>query len=561
MPAYRYQNGDSPLDGYTIQHALGRGGFGEVYFAISDAGREVALKAVQNYEEIELRGISHCMNLKSQHLVSIFDVKQDTDGTAWVIMEYVAGANLREILDESPDGLGADQATYFLRELCRGLSYLHDAGVVHRDLKPHNIFFEEGVVKIGDYSLSKAITASHRSGHTTTVGSVHYMAPEIGQGRYDKTVDIYALGVILYEMLTGKPPYEGESMGEVLMKHLSAEPDVSALETPFGSIVAKAMRRNPNERYQNASELLGDLNQGEELQHTLPPSTLSMIGERAVQHRAVRAQTSSPALTETLATPTALRDTHQDDSLPFERPAMFDLSSIGLWWRPTSPTGLQEETTGIAFRAAIATVVCLLLIPLGCMGDSQPWFWGDVLTLSISCVLASAVLTGFFLAAMPRTYGWVPAIVTRAIAVCPWLVVAAVFESMPPHLPFEDYTGCVVGAGFASAILDFRSFLSIDRVPRVCVVRTLLAGMIAMVATAMFVGDIGDVLVVGALTFASVITIQLLSPYRAPKGELVRQRAIGRERDGVTVSRESVDFNKSAPAMAESSKIKPMVKA
>ncbi|EMI53407.1 serine/threonine protein kinase [Rhodopirellula sallentina] len=561
MPAYRYQNGDSPLDGYTIQHALGRGGFGEVYFAISDAGREVALKAVQNYEDIELRGIGHCMNLKSQHLVSIFDVKQDAEGTAWVIMEYVAGANLREILDESPDGLGADQATYFLRELCRGLSYLHDAGVVHRDLKPHNIFFEEGVVKIGDYSLSKAITASHRSGHTATVGSVHYMAPEIGQGRYDKTVDIYALGVILYEMLTGVPPFEGESMGEVLMKHLSAEPDISRLPAPFDDIVPKAMRRDPNERYQNASELLRDLNQGEELQYTLPPSTLSMIGERAVQHRVVRAEASSPALTETLATPTAFRDTQQDDSLPFERPSHFDWSSIGLWWRPTYPTGLREETTGIALRFTIATVVCLLLVPFGCMGDRQSWFWGDILTLSVCCVLVSAALTGFFLAALPRTYGLVPAIVTRAIAVSPCLAVAAVFESLPPHLPFEDYVDCVVGAVFVTAILDFRSFLSIDRMPRVGVLRTVLAGTIAMVATAMFEGDIGHVLVVGALVFSSAITIQLLSPHREPEGDSVQREAIGHERDRGTLSRESVDILKSAPAMAESSKNKPMVKA
>jgi len=182
MTAYRYQPGDRPLDGYTVRHALGRGGFGEVYFAHSDAGREVAIKAVQNYEDIELRGISHCMNLKSPHLVMIFDVRSGHDGIPWIIMEYVSGPSLRGILDESPDGIGTEQAVYFLRELTQGLDYLHGAGVVHRDLKPHNIFFEEGTVKIGDYSLSKAITASHRSGHTTSVGSVHYMAPEISMG-------------------------------------------------------------------------------------------------------------------------------------------------------------------------------------------------------------------------------------------------------------------------------------------------------------------------------------------------------------------------------------------
>ena len=206
---YRYQHGDRPLEGFTIKHGLGRGGFGEVYYAISDAGREVALKAVQNYEDIELRGIKHCMNLKHPQLVSIFDIKHTQEGLPFVVMEYIDGPSLRDILDTHPDGLGAAKAAFFLQEIARGMTYLHDCGVVHRDLKPHNVFYENGVVKIGDYSLSKAINTSHRSGHTVTVGTVHYMAPEISMGKYDHTVDVYALGVMLYEMLKGHPPFLG----------------------------------------------------------------------------------------------------------------------------------------------------------------------------------------------------------------------------------------------------------------------------------------------------------------------------------------------------------------
>ena len=110
MASYRYQHGDRPLNGYTIEQALGRGGFGEVYYAVSDSGRQVALKAVQNYEDIELRGISHCMNLKSPHLVSIFDVKHSDRGDPFVIMEYVAGPSLRDLLDEAPNGLGTGKS-------------------------------------------------------------------------------------------------------------------------------------------------------------------------------------------------------------------------------------------------------------------------------------------------------------------------------------------------------------------------------------------------------------------------------------------------------------------
>jgi len=209
MKEYRYKYGDKPLEGYTIQRAAGRGGFGEVYYAVSDSGRDVALKEIQNYEQIEVRGISQCMNLKSPHLVTIFDVKYNDQGKPFVIMEYVSGISLRDLLKESPGGIGTQKAAFFIRETAKGLSYLHDNGIVHRDLKPSNIFYENGYVKIGDYGLTKAISASRHSGQTITVGTVHYMAPEIGAGCYDRSIDIYALGILLYEMLTGQVPYFG----------------------------------------------------------------------------------------------------------------------------------------------------------------------------------------------------------------------------------------------------------------------------------------------------------------------------------------------------------------
>src|SRR6476619_6102436 len=99
MRGYRYKHGDRPLEGYTIQRAAGRGGFGEVYYALSDSGREVALKVVTGYEQIELRGISQCMNLKDPHLVTIFDVKHNAQNKPFVIMEYVSGPSLRQLLD------------------------------------------------------------------------------------------------------------------------------------------------------------------------------------------------------------------------------------------------------------------------------------------------------------------------------------------------------------------------------------------------------------------------------------------------------------------------------
>jgi serine/threonine protein kinase len=216
---FTYPSGSRPLDGYTIKRGVGRGGFGEVYFATSDAGKEVALKLIRRNLEVELRGVTQCLNLKHPNLIALYDIRTDEMGDQWVIMEYVSGESLEEVIERNPNGVPLEQALWWMRGICSGVSYLHDHGIVHRDLKPGNIFSDEGVVKIGDYGLAKFISCSRRSGQTESVGTVHYMAPEIANGRYGREIDTYALGIILFEMLTGRVPFEGESVGEVLMKH------------------------------------------------------------------------------------------------------------------------------------------------------------------------------------------------------------------------------------------------------------------------------------------------------------------------------------------------------
>ena len=283
MHQFQYKYGDSPLAGYTIQRAAGRGGFGEVYYALSDGGRQVALKVVQNYEQIELRGIGQCMNMKSPHLVTIFDVKHNAENKPFVVMEYVDGPSLRDLINESPGGLGQQKAAFFLREIAKGLSFLHDCGIVHRDLKPGNIFYENGSVKIGDYGLSKAISTGANSGQTITVGTVNYMAPEIGAGRYDRSIDIYALGVILYEMLTGQVPFFGDSPAEVLLKHVSAEPDLAELDEPFKTVLRKSLAKDPADRYQTVQEMVEDIFGAEHVRNSVSgfsPEALSVVAER-----------------------------------------------------------------------------------------------------------------------------------------------------------------------------------------------------------------------------------------------------------------------------------------
>jgi serine/threonine protein kinase len=256
---FTHSPGDRPLEGYTIKHGVGRGGFGEVYHAVSDGGKEVALKLVQRNLEVELRGVGQCLNLKHPNLVALFDVRQAENGDNWVVMEYVAGESLDQVIARHPQGMPPGEVLAWLRGLGAGVAYLHEQGIVHRDLKPGNLFVENGAVKVGDYGLAKFISASRRSGQTGSVGTVHYMAPEVVNGRYGKEVDLYALGVILYEMLTGRVPFDGQSPGEVLMKHLTAWPDLNAVPLTFRPAVARLLEKDPQRRYPSVRELLAEL--------------------------------------------------------------------------------------------------------------------------------------------------------------------------------------------------------------------------------------------------------------------------------------------------------------
>ena len=266
---YQYGNGDSPLEGYVIRRGVGIGGFGEVYFAESDSGKEVALKRIQKNLDVEMRGVRHCLNLRHSNLVAIYDIRYDDDQQGWIVMEFIEGESLRDHLDRSTDPAAGpihsfeqgkvERVLPVFAQIAAGMTYLHDQGIVHRDLKPANIFLEKGLAKIGDYGLSKYISASRRAGQTESVGTFHYMAPEIGKGEYGKEIDVYSMGIILYEMLTGTVPFDGESTQEILLKHLTADPDLSMLPPGLDHVIGKCLAKNPAARYRDGRDLLHDL--------------------------------------------------------------------------------------------------------------------------------------------------------------------------------------------------------------------------------------------------------------------------------------------------------------
>lgn len=256
---FTYPPGSTPLPRYTIRRGIGIGGFGEVYFAVSDVGKEVAIKRIQRNLEVELRGVSHCLNLKHPNLVSLFDICRDANDQSWVVMEYVAGPNLRQVLDASPDGLPTHEVRRWFSAIATGVNHLHSAGLVHRDLKPGNVFDDMGIVKVGDYGLSKFISASHRGGHTESVGTFHYMAPEIGRGQYGREIDIYAMGILLYELITGQVPFDGESCHEIIVKHLTAMPELHAIEEPYRATIARCLEKDPGRRFSSIPEMMQSL--------------------------------------------------------------------------------------------------------------------------------------------------------------------------------------------------------------------------------------------------------------------------------------------------------------
>jgi len=547
MASYRYQRGDRPLEGYMIEHAVGRGGFGEVYYAVSDSGKQVALKAVQNYEDIELRGSTHCMNLKSPHLVTIFDVRHSERGDPFVIMEYVSGPSLRELLDDSPEGLGPEKSAWFIREIAKAVSLLHDNGIVHRDLKPHNVFFEDGYVMVGDYSLSKVITTSHRSGHTLTVGTVHYMAPEISLGRYDRTVDIYAMGVLLYEMLTGKPPFLGESMGEVLMKHMSQEADVSSLPQPFAAVVQKAMARDPETRYQSADEMVEALFGSDAVRDGasgFDPGSLTMIARRAVEksrpmpatvardsdaHKAAprpanvgdqrdRFPTeSSPA---TQAPRHRSQKENNPNTLPFWIGQLISRVGARLAVRPYPEKAiLWERSDELSFGirsllAAAAVFLGSIGILYLCAATGQPFISPGVEPLFIVPLLAISVTAGAAFA------GWLLAFFRIRL---PWFVMRGVYYAACAFPVFILSTliasvarldaEFIFALAMPMAVMDWRWITSSRRRSRVSVVPSLVAAGVTLLTSLSVLGNEAHFIAAVGLATTATMATQLLMPF------------------------------------------------
>lgn len=205
-------------------------------------------------------------SLTHPNIVSVYDVGNE-ENLYYIVMELVKGKTLKEIIVE--DGaLGWKWSVKVAMQIASALEKAHRNNIVHRDIKPHNIIItEDGVAKVTDFGIAKAVSNSTITAFGTTIGSVHYFSPEHARGGFtDAKSDLYSLGVVMYEMVTGRVPFDSDTPVSVALKHMQEEPIEPITINPelpksVNDIIMKAMKKNTEERYQSATEMLKDLEQ------------------------------------------------------------------------------------------------------------------------------------------------------------------------------------------------------------------------------------------------------------------------------------------------------------
>ena len=263
------------LDGrYEIKEIIGVGGMANVYRAYDSIDdRTVAVKILrdehmQNDELLRrFRNESKAIAVLSHpNIVKVYDVSFNED-IQYIVMEYIDGITLKEYIEQQKV-LHWKEAVHFTVQILRALQHAHDKGIVHRDIKPQNIMLlADGTIKVADFGIARFARASQQTVTDKAIGSVHYISPEQAKGDVtDEKSDIYSVGVMLYEMTTGKLPFDAESPVSVALQQIQSQPKRPRSINPdipegLEDIIIRAMQKDPARRYQSAAEMLRDIDE------------------------------------------------------------------------------------------------------------------------------------------------------------------------------------------------------------------------------------------------------------------------------------------------------------
>ena len=256
---------------YRLERKLGSGGMADVWLAEDqELGRKVAIKMLHEryandtqFVERFRREATHAAGLSHPNVVSIYD-RGEAEGSYFIVMEYVEGRTLKElIVTRGPCPVPV--AISYVRQVLAALRYAHRNGIVHRDIKPHNVLVDhEGRVKVADFGIARA-GSSQMTEAGSIIGTAQYLSPEQARGApVDESSDLYSTGIVLYELLTGHVPFTGETPVEIAMKHLSQVPEAPSTIRPeiprdLDLVVLRALAKEPADRYRSAKEMDRDL--------------------------------------------------------------------------------------------------------------------------------------------------------------------------------------------------------------------------------------------------------------------------------------------------------------
>jgi len=299
---------------YEIQRELAQGGMAEVYLARDQLlSRPVALKALfpeyarePSFVERFRREAQAAANLNHPNIVAIYDWGQE-GGTYFIVMEYVEGRSLRDLI-RSEGPLDPNEASEITAEIASALAFAHKSGVVHRDVKPGNVLLTRGgLVKVTDFGIARAGTSDGLTQTGSVMGTATYFSPEQAQGLpVDGRSDVYSLGIVLYEMVTGVCPFTGDSPVSVAYKHVREPPVAPTERNPevppdLEQIILTALAKDPEERYQTADDMRADLLRFRRGRPLAAAPITALVAE--VPTSAVSATKAEGAYAATMATP------------------------------------------------------------------------------------------------------------------------------------------------------------------------------------------------------------------------------------------------------------------